>query len=210
MNSPVLRKLELWTEDGKGFKSVLSSEVESPALERDDLASPLVRQKLKRGKLLQRMRLQYYPTIDVERDNLFAGYIEGTLDDAKERLHEMGYRNNPTAYVEVTDEHGPDDGSFARQYITETSASQRRPILHNRPTIFRREKQQIHVCIFSTDDRVEFLAHDESSAWLQPARHIAVSAGNARIGVRDFRDDWYDEYEEELGGREQVRWSTAH
>lgn len=202
-------KLSLWMESGKGFKSRFDTDLQPAPAKRDDLSSPRVLEKITRGDSLQGARLQYYPSIDVDRDDLFAGYMEGDLDDARDRLYSIGYRNNPTAYVEVTEENGPDDGSFARQYITETQASPRRNFIHNYPTIFRRVKNQIHVCVWQLDDRVEFLAHDEKSAWLQPARHVAVSEGEGEIGVREFRNDWYDEFGERLNGIDEVKWDVV-
>lgn len=209
MATPVLDKLRLWRESRTGLKTRFSDEVNPPVSKRDDVPDLVTNTKIKRGDRVQSARIKHYPSVDVNYDNLFAGYIEGDLSDARDRLLDMGYRNNPTAYVEVTDEYGPDDGSYARQYITETGGGSR-PYLTNFPSLYAREKKQIHVCIWDVDDEVHFLAHDERSAWLQPMLHVSVPDSNARIGVRDFRDDWYDNFGEELPGSDDVKWEVNH
>lgn len=209
MASPLFEKYRLWRESGKGIKSLRDSQLKPSVVDRDSIASATKEVKLSRGDRLQRARLNYYPSIDVDRDQLYAGYIEGDLEDAEDALVEMGYRNNPTAYVEVTEENGPDDGSYARQRITETGGGDR---LHltNHPTFFKRKKEQIHVVLFKVGDRVEFLAHEERSAWLQPMLHLTVNNAKARVGVRDFRNDWYDEFGEELNGKNETNWDTTN
>lgn len=207
---PAVQKFKLWRESGKGFKTRLDSGLNSPVIDRDDVATATVDQSITRGDRSQELRLKHYPSINVDRDRLFAGSMEGDVDDARERLLQMGYRNNPTAYVEVTDENGPDDGSFARQYITETQASGDRERLTNFPAPFKRVKRQIHVVVFELEDEVEFLAHDETSAWLQPMLHVSVNDVKARRGVQEFRLDWFDEFGEELGGESEVKWEIAH
>lgn len=210
MASPLRNKLTLWKSSKRGLKSRFTGDVKLSANDRSDVAQPSVQAKMDRGDRLQELRLRYYPSIDVDRDKLYAGYITGDLQDAKDMLHEMGFRNNPTAYVEVTDEYGPDDGSYSLQYITEDATRLDFPRITQQPTLLKRVKRQIHVTVYELDDRVEFLVHEEMSAWLQPARHVVKGDSTARIGVRDFRDEWYDEFEEELPGRENVMWETAH
>lgn len=205
-----MQKLKLWRESGKGLKTRLDSGLNSPVVSRDDVATPLVNQSIERGDTAQKLRLRHYPSINVDRDQLYAGYMEGDKDDAEEMLFAMGYRNNPTAYVEVTEEHGPDDGSYARQYITEGQVGREREHLTNFPTLFKRIKRQKHVVIYDTEDRVEFLVHDETSAWLQPALHVTVNDVDARRGVQEFRLDWFDEHAEELPGSKEVKWEIAH
>lgn len=203
----IIGKSQLWFESGKGVKSLFDSELNDPVLDRDDIPRLVFNRKVKRGDKLQELRLRYYSTIDVDYGRLFAGRMEGDLDAARSKLIKMGYRNNPTAYVEVTEDHGPDDGSFARQYVTETGTP-RRPYLTNFPSLYRRIKNQVHVVVFQVDDEVHFLAHDEKSAWLQPMRHVTVNNAKASIGVRRFRNDWYDTHGEELGGKEDVKWEV--
>lgn len=207
---PSVEKIQLWRESGKGFKTRLDSGLNSPVVDRSDVATATVNQSISRGDTAQTLRLRYYPSIDVDRDDLFAGYIEGDLEEARDKLFQLGYRNNPTAYVEVTDENGPDNGSFARQYVTEAQVGRGREHVTNFPTIFKRTKRQIHVCIWEVEDRVEYLAHDEKSAWLQPMLHVKIPDVKARRGVQEFRLDWYDEFGEELPGQEEVGWEIAH
>jgi len=209
MASPLFEKFSLWRESGKGVKSLRDTNLRESVVDRGDITTATKEIKLQRGGRAQRARLNYYPSIDVERDRLLAGYIEGDLEDAQDALFSMGYRNNPTAYVEVTEENGPDDGSYARQRITETGGGDRLHIT-NHPTFFKRKKEQIHVVLFKVEGRVEFLAHEERSAWLQPMLHVTVPDAKARVGVRDFRNDWYDEFDEELGGKEDTNWETTH
>lgn len=210
MASPVFEKLSLWRESGKGLKTRLDDRIQPSVVDRPGVSSVEVQGAIERGDFAQRARLNHYPSIDVSREQLFAGRIDGDLEEARERLFQLGYRNNPTAYVEVTEETGPDDGSYARQYVTETGVGKGREYLSNYPTLWRRLKRQIHVCIWDVGDGVEFLAHDEKSAWLQPMLHVAITDVKARRGVQEFRLDWYDEFGEELPGRDEVNWEVAH
>lgn len=207
---PAVEKFKLWRESGKGLKTRLDSALNDPVVNRSDVATASVDQSITRGDKAQSLRLRYYPSIDVDREDLFAGRMDGSLEEAEEKLFQLGYRNNPTAYVEVTDENGPDNGSYARQYITEAQVGRGREHLTNYPTIFKRTKRQIHVCIWEVEDGVEFLAHDEKSAWLQPMLHVKIPDVKARRGVQEFRLDWYDEFDEELPGQNEVKWEIAH
>jgi hypothetical protein len=210
MASALRDKLLLWKSSKRGLKSRFTDDVKKSVDDRSDVAQSRVKEKKKRGDAAQKLRLRYYPSIDVDRDKLFAGRIDGELDDARNRLLEMGFRNNPTAYVEVTEEYGPDDGSYSLQYVTEDATRFDIPRLVQQPTLFKRIKRQIHVTIYGVGDRVEFLTHEEMSAWLQPARHVVKGDATAEIGVRNFRDEWFDEFGEELPGKPEVQWPTAH
>lgn len=210
MTGPLREKVNLWRDADKGLKTRFSSEKLDPPIQRGDISSVQVEQKIQRGTRLQEARLKYYPSIDVSHSELFAGEYEGTVSEAKNTLMDLGFRNNPTAYVEVSDELGPDEGSFCRNMISETGAGNRLPAVFGQPSLFRRIKRQIHVCVFDADDTVHFLAHEERSAWLQPMRHVFVNDAEGRIGTRDFRDLWYDTFGEELGGKEKVEWPTVH
>lgn len=206
---PLAEKFNLWMARRGAMRGRLSGEVKKPALKRDDISNIDIQQKVNRGDRSQELRLRHYPTIDVDYNELFAGQIEGELSDAKRKLNSLGYRNNPTAYVEVTEEYGPDEGSYARQEVTETGVRFDAPIPHNYPTVFRRKKEQVHVCLIAVGDEVHFLAHKETSAWLQPARHVTINESSARIGVRELRNDWYDHFGDELGGKNNVQWNIA-
>lgn len=197
MPGPVRTKLQLWRESSKGLKSRLNTNIKEPALDRSDVRTSLVQQKVERGDRLQEARLRRYPSIDVDLDKVYAGSIEGDLNDAKELVMEAGFRNGPLAYVEVTDQFGPDDGSYWLHIITETG---KLPFIENRAGLFRRVKDQIHVVNWLDEDRgmVHFGAHREQSALLQPARHVTINDANARRGVRDFRNKWFDTFGEEL------------
>lgn len=210
MATPLRNKVFLWRSRRRGIKSRLTSEVKEAVEIRDDIPDVLVANKLKRGDLLQKARLQYYPSIDVDKDQLYAGEIEGDLGDAEEKLLQLGFRNNPTAYVEVTEEHGPDDGSYSLQQISEDGGRTDIPRITSQPSYWKRTKLQFHVALYELQERVLFLAHKEISAWLQPARHVWDGEASARIGVRDFRDMWFDEFEEELGGKNKVAWDVTH
>lgn len=210
MTTPLRNKLYLWRSSRRGIKSRFSDDVKLPALKRDDLPDIQVTNKVKRGDQLQKARLKYYPTIDVDKDKLYAGEIDGSLDDAIDKLLQLGFRNNPTAYVEVTDEYGPDDGSYSLQQISEDGTNQDIPRISKQPTVWKRTKLQFHVTLYELSNKVVFLSHKEISAWLQPARHVWEGDVSARIGVRDFRDMWFDEFDEELDGKEKVSWDTTH
>lgn len=210
MATPARTKLKLWTSRKRGIKSRVFSEAREAVTARDDIPNILVSKKIERGDRLQKARLRYYPSINVDHDVLFAGRTNVGLDETEDMLLEMGFRNNPTAYVEVSDRRGPDDGSYALQHITETGGRFDIPRVSQQPSYWKRAKRQIHVALFETPEGTEILAHEEISAWLQPARHVVDGDATARIGVRDLRDLWYDEFGEELGGREDVIWDTTH
>ena len=211
MSGPIIDKFNLWRDANKGIKTRFNSGKRKPAVKREDVSDLKIDLKIERGSRLQEARLKRYPSIDVDYDSLFAGKIQGDLSDAKDRLTSIGFRNNPTAYVEITEEHGPDEGSYSRQFITEGSRRFDLPRIGSQPSLFHREKRQLHVTVYEVDEsEVHFLAHEERSAWLQPMRHVAVNDSSARIGVRDFRDAWYDEFGEPLGGVSNVQWETSH
>lgn len=210
MGTPVRDKLRLWSSRKRGIKSRFFSDVNIPAADREDVPNVMVSTKLERGDLLQKARLRRYPSIDVDKTALFAGHIDTDLEEAENLLLEMGFRNNPTAYVEVTEENGPDDGSYSLQLVTETGGRLDIPRITAQPSFWKRAKRQIHVTLFKVGRGVEFLAHEEISAWLQPTRHVVVGDASPSIGVRDFRDAWYDEFGEELPGKNEVIWQTTH
>lgn len=207
---PVIRKLSLWRDAQRGVKSRLSNKVKDSALDREDVSDVLVNTKIKRGDTTQGLRLRYAPSIDVDLDKVFAGSVDAEMDEVREALRMLGFRNNPTAYVEITEEHGPDDGSFSKLLVTESGGRFNIPHLSPQPGFFRRVKDQIHIVVWDTDDGVEFGAHREQHAWLQPTRHLVDNDADMRIGVRDFRDMWFDEFQQELGGKERVTWDTTH
>lgn len=210
MGTPFRDKGRLWLSRKRGVKSRIFSDTKRPAAVRDDIPAILTQKKLERGDALQKARLRYYPSIDVSKPMLFAGEIEGSIEDAEDRLINLGFRNNPTAYVEITEEHGPDDGSYSLQLISETGGRYDIPRITNQPSYWKRTKRQIHVTLYDVNEKVLFLAHEEVSAWLQPARHVVAGDATARIGVRDFRDIWFDQFGEELPGKSNVFWSTSH
>lgn len=187
MAGPLRNKIQLWRESSKGIKSRLNTDIQPPALDRDDVLTSLTKEKMQRGGRLQRWRLENYPSIDVDFADVYAGSIEGDKDDAQEFLMELGFRNGPFAYVEVTEEFGPDDGSYWLHTITETGKF---PYIENRLGLFRRVKDQVHVAVWEDVDRgmVHFGAHREQSALLQPARHVAVGDSQIERGVEDFRN----------------------
>lgn len=210
MPGAAIDKFQLWRQEGTGFKSRFSPELLPPVVDREDLSSLMINNKIDRGDQLQKIRLRRYPSINVDRAKLFAGMIRGDKEDAENSLLEMGFRNNPTAYVEVTEQHGPDDGSYARVEVTETGARFNVPQFALHPSLYKRMKRQIHAVIYEVENGVLFLTHDERSAWLQPMRHVLVNDASARVGVRDFRDLWFDTFGEELRGKDQVVWNTTH
>lgn len=192
-------KAEMWAEKGLTLSDRLGH---PPAAQREPVDSSTLDDKLERGDLAQRLRLMYYPSINIDFNKMYAGSYKGSLEDLEEKLFSAGYRNNPTAYVEITDEFGPDDGSYARQRITE---SQEFPYLGvGRPfglvTWWNRIKEQVHVTAYVEEDSnwIHLAAHMEASAWLQPVRHVTVSDASARLGIREFSEAWKDEHGEEL------------
>lgn len=197
MAGPIRDKINLWRDSERGLKSRLNTQVNPPALDRDDVLTSLAQEKLERGDRIQRWRLENYPSIDVNFDTVYAGSIEGTAEDAQELLMDIGFRNGPFAYVEVTDEFGPDDGSYWLHIITETGKF---PVIENRLGLFRRIKDQVHVAVWEDQERglTHLGAHREQSALLQPARHVTLNDSNAQRGVRDLRDKFKDELGEEL------------
>lgn len=197
MSRPIREKLQLWRESSKGLKSQFTSAVQEPVLKRPDVRTSMVQEKINRGDVVQKIRLRRYPSINVDLDRVYAGSIEGDLDDARELVMEAGFRNGPLAYVEVTDEFGPDDGSYWLHIITETGKF---PVIQNRFGAFRRIKDQIHVVNWLDEDRgmVHFGAHREQSAPLQPARHAVINDASAQQGIRDFRNKIGDDLGFEL------------
>lgn len=197
MSRPIREKLRFWRESSKGLKSQFTSAVQEPVLKRPDVRTSMVQQKIQRGNFVQRARLRRYPSINVDLNRVYAGSIQGDLDDAREILMEAGFRNGPLAYVEVTEEFGPDDGSYWLHIITETGKF---PFIQNRFGVFRRIKDQIHVVNWLDEERgmVHFGAHREQSAPLQPARHAAINDARARQGIRDFRNKLRDDLGLEL------------
>lgn len=192
-------KAELWADKGLTLTDRVNH---PPASQRDGVSESVLENSKERGDLSQKLRLKYYPSIEVELDNLYAGSFKGSLDELEEKLFSAGFRNNSTAYVEVTERFGPDDGSYARQRITE---SQEFPYLGvGRPfgivTWWNRVKKQVHVTVYVDEDSdwIHLAAHLEASAWLQPVRHITVSEGSARLGIREFNEAWKDEHKKEL------------
>jgi len=187
-----MSRLKLWREKGL----TLTDRFKTKSAVDRDIEPALLQEKLQRGDLAQEARLKYYPSIEVSFDALYAGTFRGSKRELEQRMFDMGYRNNPTAYVEITDRLGPDDGSYAQQIIKEDTDFPHlnidRPI--NDVPVWNRIKLQNHATIFKEG----ILAHQETSAWLQPARHLTVSEANARIGIREFRDSWFDEFGESL------------
>lgn len=210
MPGPLMEKASLWRDRSKGVTARLSDEAKDPAVERDDIPDLLTNQSVQRGDRLQAARLKRYPSIDVDHTKVFAGRMDGSLSDAEDRLRALGFRTNPTAYVEVSDKNGPDDGSYSKVLVTETSARVDVPMVTVRPSLFRRIKDQIHIVVWETEDGIAFGAHREQHAWLQPARHVVVNDSNYEIAVRDFRDMWFDEFGEELGGGDEINWESTH
>jgi hypothetical protein len=209
MATPYKNKARLWISRSRGLKSPILGDTKSPALERDDIPDVQVTNKIKRGDLAQELRLRYYPTVDINLNEYYAGEIPGaTIDDVTNRLLQMGMRNNPTAYVEVTDEYGPDDASYAKQFITEDGSRIDVPQISAQPTFWKRLKNQYHVVLYDVNDSIILACHKEVSAWLQPARHVAQPGVSGRLGVRDFRQMWFDEFDEELPGKQNVKWRT--
>jgi len=197
MAGPIRDKINLLRDPSKGLKSRISSAVNEPAMDRDDVRTSLVKKKIDRGDRLQKARLRRYPSIDVDISRVYAGSIEGTPDDAEDILMEMGFRNGPLAYVEVTEQFGPDDGSYWLHIITETGKI---PMLENRLGLFRRVKDQVHAVVWEDEERdlTHIGAHREQSAILQPARHVGINDSDARRGIRDLRNKFFDTFEQEL------------
>lgn len=198
MAGPVRTKLKLLRSTSRGFKSRFHPDVEPPALKRRDVRTSNVQEDINRGDRIQAARLRFYPTIDVEFSKVYAGSLDTTdLDKAEDKLFETGFRNGPLAYVEVTERFGPDIGSYWLHIITETGKI---PLVENRLGLFRRVKDQIHVVAWRDEERemIHFGAHREQSAILQPARHVRINDSDARRGVRDFRNKWFDTFGEEL------------
>lgn len=189
-------RLELWADRGFSLTDRLKTK---PAVKRD-IDPAILDEKLRRGSIVQQARLKRYPSIEVDFDELYAGTFRGSRLELKRRLFDMGFRNNPTAYVEITDKFGPDDGSFAQHIIKEDTDFPHLKI--DRPLgslpLWNRVKLQNHIALYEQRDVIHILAHQEASAWLQPARHLAVSEANAEIGIREFRESWMDEFGEEL------------
>lgn len=210
MTGPIREKINLWRDVNKGFKTRFSNKLNEPVIQRNDLEQELIQNKIERGDRLQKLRLRFNPSVDINLEKNFAGKVDDDLDEIINTLVEMGFRNNPTSYVEVSEEHGPDDGSYSRQIITETAGRFNIPQLVLRPAIYRRKKRQVHVVLYETDNGIIIAAHEEQSAWLQPARHVIINDASARIGVRKFRNQWFDEFKSELPGKDEVIWEVAH
>ncbi|EGQ44204.1 MAG: hypothetical protein J07AB43_02630 [Candidatus Nanosalina sp. J07AB43] len=192
-------KIEMWREKGLTLRSRLNAD--PPPVDRDDIPQSTLQNKIERGDVIQELRLRFYPSIGLtERKNdYYAGSFRGSIDEFEDKAYSIGYRNNPTAYVEIIDGLGPDDGSYARIEITE---SQEFPYLgFDRPfgivTWWNRVKEQNHLTTFidEEEDLVHIFVHKEASAWLQPIRHATVSEGD-NIGAKEFTLRWEDNYEQ--------------
>lgn len=195
MTGPLRQKLTLWRESSRGIKSRFHPDLKDPAFQRSDVRTSLVQNKMDRGDRIQSLRLKHYPSTDVELSRVYAGSLEASLEETERRLMEAGFRNGPLAYVEVTERFGPDDGSYWLHIVTETGKF---PRVENRVGAFRRIKDQIHVVLWKDGDWTHLGAHREQSAPLQPARHVVINDANARRGIRDLRDKWFDTFGEEL------------
>lgn len=186
-----MNKLQLWKEKGLTLNDRLQTK---PAVRRDGIEESTLERKKERGDIAQNIRLRFYPSIRVDFGDLYAGTFEGTLQEFEDEVFDIGYRNNPTAYVEITERFGPDDGSYARQVVTEDEEFPYlgigRPLGHI--TYWNRIKLQNHITVYAEPEKkwVHILAHREASAWLQPARHLTVSEGDAKIGIEEFRQRW--------------------
>jgi len=192
-------KLEMWKKKGLTLRARMDAN--PPAVDRGDIPEDTLEEKLERGDILQKLRLRYYPTVNLtgKKSTYYVGSFEGTLDKLEDLIYDIGYRNNPTAYVEVMGGLGTDDGSYARVEITE---SQEFPYLGiSRPfgvvTWWNRVKEQNHLTTFVDGDYVHIFVHKEASAWLQPIRHVTVSEGDG-IGSEEFELRWNDNYDIEL------------
>lgn len=179
-----------------------------PILQRADIDPQVLATKWNRGDVVQRLRYRLYPSIDIDPLASYAGHNPEPRLETVNRLYRLGFRNNPTAYVEVAGPRGPDDGSYARQNITEHAIiPQIQGPLGLLP--FGRVKRQIHIVTYDTATGVDLFAHEERSAWLQPLRHGLLNDANYRIGVRDLRDTWADTFHTPLGDREHVQWPVS-
>jgi len=210
MGSPLKDKAKLWLSRNRGLKSRVLADVKKPVAHRQDVKQLQVRQSVRRGNEMQKLRLKYYPSIDIPYNKLFSGKIKGTLGDAEDKLVNLGFRNDPTAYVEVTKEYGPDNGSFSKQYISETGGRIDIPRVTQQPTFWKRTKEQVHTTCFEVGDEIHFCTHKELSAWLEPARHVFANDVSARQGVQQFRWMWFNEYDEELGGKNDIHWKSEY
>lgn len=192
-------KIEMWKQKGLTLRDRLNAG--PPAAKRDSISAETLDEKTQRGDIAQELRLKYYPSINLtdKKENYYAGTFKGSLSELEDLLFDIGYRNNPTSYVEIIDGLGPDDGSYARVEITE---SQQFPYLGiGRPfglvNWWNRIKEQNHLTTFVDEDneQVHVFVHKEASAWLQPIRHVTVSEGDD-IGSDEFLLRWNDKYDE--------------
>lgn len=192
-------KLEMWKKKGLTLRARMDAN--PPAVDRDDIPEDTLEEKLERGDILQKLRLRYYPTLDItkKKNNFYVGTVKKSLDELEDLIFKIGYRNNPTAYVETIEGLGTDDGSYARNEITE---SQEFPYLGiGRPfgivTWWNRVKEQNHLTTFVDGDYVHIFVHKEASAWLQPIRHVTLSEGDDQ-GSAEFKLRWNEKYDIEL------------
>jgi hypothetical protein len=191
-----MSRYDLWIKKGLTLTDRLNA---VPAVDRD-IDPGLTEKKINRGGFQQQLRLKYYPSIKVDFDSLYAGTFRGSKEELVNKLFDMGYRNNPTSYVEVTDEFGPDDGSFAKHKVEEDVGFPHLNI--DRPLgilpIWNRVKHQTQVVIYVDGEEIHMLAHEETSAPLQPMRHLTIQQTDAVIGIRELREDWFDQFDTKL------------
>lgn len=201
MAGPLRTKVRLLRDKSVGFKSRFHQDIKRPVFERPDIRTSMVQEKIDRGDRIQEARLRRYPSINVDFEKVYAGSVpldeDMDLDPVENAIFTAGFRNGPFAYVEVTEEFGPDDGSYWLHVITETGKF---PVVENRAGLFRRIKDQIHVVVWTDSERkmAHFGAHREQAALLQPARHVLINEADASRGIRDFRNKWEDTFGDTL------------
>lgn len=207
MANPAMEKFSLWRDSTKGLTSRFRKELKPPVTKRDDISEVDVTKLLDKASIGRKIRLKHSPTIDIDREQLYAGTIPVTKEKLEGTLKQMGFRTNLGAYVEVLNGK-PDDGAYSKNTVTELSRRVDVPQVYGTVGLFPRVKEQLAVTVFEGDGEVDIMAHKTVSPMAQPVRSTERSDGSAREGVREFRSLVSRRVDKEVPGKEDVSWDT--
>jgi hypothetical protein len=152
-------------------------------------------------------RLKRVPSLDVQREQLYAGTMPVDSERARQLLTEMGFRSDLAAYV-YTLNGEPDDGAFVKNSITEGPRRVDVPQVYGFVSPLNRVKSQLSIRLFSDGDETDVLAHRTAYPVGQPTRSASISEEEARDGVRDFRQVINEELGKTLPGAGETGWEV--
>jgi len=205
MGNPALKKLSLWRGRQQGARSRFNDNLKPPVESREDILSSRLDEMMEEADFGQRKRLSRIPSIDVSREDLYAGTMPVSKKRAKELLKDMGFRSKPTAYVEVVDG-TPDGGAYARNRVVELERRVDIPQLFGVVSPINRVKDQLTITLFSDGESTDVLAHRVQYPMGQPTISVSREGEVAKHGVRQFRSLVQQELGRELPGEGDVKW----